>query len=101
MTTFDLTERSSAHAKRRLLKTADDLRRLADTVERTAGELDKVADEGPGGYRTHTRVVGNALHEVITFLANMHMEQAFEYASEADVALAESRVARELDGQQA
>jgi hypothetical protein len=89
---LDLTTTSRAHAKRRLEKTADDLRRLASAVDRTAAELDQVENDA-AGYKTHTRVVGNALHEVITFLANMHLESAFEYAAEADIALAEKKAA--------
>jgi hypothetical protein len=87
---LDLVITNRAHAKRRLEKTAADLRRLAETVERTALDLDRV---GTFGYETHTRVVGSVLHEVTTFLANMHLETAFDYASEADVALAEKKAA--------
>lgn len=92
MELLDLTAMNRSHAQRRLRVTAKDLRSLADRIERTAADLDRVAERQPG-YRTHTRVIGEALHEVITFLANMHMESAFDYAAEADIAAAEAEIA--------
>jgi predicted metal-dependent hydrolase len=97
MALLDLVEMNRKHAHRRLMKTADDLRQLVEQVERNAADLDRVGQtRGP---RSHTVVVGRALHDVTTFLANMHLESAFEYAAEADSAMAEAKATAQLDGQ--
>jgi hypothetical protein len=92
MNTADLTrvaDMNREHAKRRLAGTATDLRRLAERLDRLAQDFDRVGSTP--GYVRHSNVAGDAVHEVMTFLANANFESMTQYAAEADVAMAEAR----------
>jgi hypothetical protein len=95
---LDLVAMNRRHAKRHLLRLADQAVRLAETLDRFADDLDKVGTAP--GYASHSNIAGSAVHEVMTFLANAHFEQVTGYAADADAeaAVVSARDAKPTEG---